>query len=68
VREIDFVGLLTALALSIWQICRPSPSELNRKGLLVISVFLFWPAFFKFLLFPVIFLTGLDCLWDADCL
>ena len=68
VREIHLIGLLTALALAIWQICRPSRSELNWKGLLVISVFLFWPAFFKFLLFPVIFLTGLDCLWDDDCL
>ena len=68
VRGIHLVSLLIALALAIWQIFRTSPSEPKWKGMLVIFVFLFWPAFFNFFLFPVIFLTGLDCLWDTDCL
>ena len=68
VKEIHLIFLAVFLVLSLWNVFRWSPSNLNWPGLVVTGVLIFWPTFFNLVLFPVIFLTGMDCLWNPDCL
>jgi hypothetical protein len=68
ITETHLVSLTLFFVLALWNVFRRPPSNLNWPGLLITGVLIFWPVFFNFVVFPIVFVTGMDCLWNPDCL
>lgn len=65
--EIHLISLTLFFVLSLWNVFRRSPANLNWSGFLITGVLIFWP-FFATIVGIVIIATGMDCLWNPDCL
>ena len=65
--EIHLISLTVFFVLSLWNVFRQSPANLNWSGLLITGVLIFLP-FFATIVEIVIIATGMDCLWNPDCL
>ena len=68
VTGFHLIFLVFFFIAALWNVFRQHPYNVNWVQLLTVGVLVFWPVFINFVVFPIVFVTGMDCLWNPDCL